>query len=93
MIRDMDLQLLEEFIDWTPFFRSWDLHGKYPAILSDEIVGEQASELYDDARSMLKKIFEEKLLTAKAVFGLFRANTINDDDIEVLSSSCKYRYS
>jgi len=85
VIRDMDLQLLEEFIDWTPFFRSWDLHGKYPAILSDEIVGEQASELYDDARLMLKKIFEEKLLTAKAVFGLFCANTINDDDIEVLA--------
>ncbi|WP_297703238.1 methionine synthase [uncultured Eudoraea sp.] len=85
VIRDMDLQLLEEFIDWTPFFRSWDLHGKYPAILSDEIVGEQASELYDDARLMLKKIFEEKLLTAKAVFGLFCANSINDDDIEVLA--------
>jgi 5-methyltetrahydrofolate--homocysteine methyltransferase len=89
VIRDMDLQLLEEFIDWTPFFRSWDLHGKYPAILSDEIVGEQASELYDDARSMLKKIFEEKLLTAKAVFGLFCANTINDDDIEVLAHPVK----
>ncbi|MGB5359451.1 MAG: dihydropteroate synthase, partial [Eudoraea sp.] len=61
VIRDMDLKLLEEFIDWTPFFRSWDLHGKYPEILSDEIVGEQASELYEDALSMLKKIFEEKL--------------------------------
>lgn len=85
VIRDMDLHLLEEFIDWTPFFRSWDLHGKYPAILSDEIVGEQASELYEDARSMLKKIFEEKLLTAKAVFGLFCASTINNDDIEVLT--------
>ena len=85
VISEMNLQLLEEFIDWTPFFRSWDLHGKYPAILSDEIVGEQASELFGDARSMLKKIFEEKLLTAKAVFGLFPANTINDDDIEVIA--------
>ncbi|MGB5430611.1 methionine synthase [Eudoraea sp.] len=85
VIRDMDLKLLEEFIDWTPFFRSWDLHGKYPEILSDEIVGEQASELYEDALSMLKKIFEEKLLTAKAIFGLFSANTINDDDIEVIA--------
>ena len=85
VIRDMDLDLLEEFIDWTPFFRSWDLHGKYPAILSDEIVGEQATELYEDAQSMLKKIFVEKLLTAKAIFGLFCANTINDDDIEVLT--------
>jgi len=85
VIKDMDLQLLEEFIDWTPFFRSWDLHGKYPAIFSDKIVGDQATELYEDARLMLKKIFEEKLLTAKAVFGLFCANTINDDDIEVIA--------
>ncbi|WP_297695759.1 methionine synthase [uncultured Eudoraea sp.] len=85
VIGEMNLQLLEEFIDWTPFFRSWDLHGKYPDILNDEIVGEQASELYKDARAMLKKIFEEKLLTAKAVFGLFPANTINDDDIEVIT--------
>ncbi len=85
VIDDMDLQLLEEFIDWTPFFRSWDLHGKYPNILKDEIVGEQASELYKDAQAMLKKIFEQKLLTAKAVFGLFQANTINDDDIEVVT--------
>ncbi|MBT8292412.1 MAG: methionine synthase [Eudoraea sp.] len=85
VIGEMNLQLLEEFIDWTPFFRSWDLHGKYPDILNDEVVGEQASELYKDAQVMLKKIFEEKLLTAKAVFGLFPANTINDDDIEVVA--------
>ncbi|UCD62372.1 MAG: methionine synthase [Flavobacteriaceae bacterium] len=85
VIDDIDLQLLEEFIDWTPFFRSWDLHGKYPNILKDEVVGEQASELFKDAQAMLKKIFEEKLLTAKAVFGLFQANTINDDDIEVVT--------
>jgi len=85
VIGEMNLQLLEEFIDWTPFFRSWDLHGKYPDILNDEVVGEQASELYKDARAMMKKIFQEKLLTAKAVFGLFPANTINDDDIEVLT--------
>jgi 5-methyltetrahydrofolate--homocysteine methyltransferase len=85
VISEMNLKLLEEFIDWTPFFRSWDLHGKYPNILKDEVVGDQASELYKDARAMLKKIFEEKLLTAKAVFGLFQANTINDDDIEVLT--------
>jgi 5-methyltetrahydrofolate--homocysteine methyltransferase len=85
VIDEMNLQLLEQFIDWTPFFRSWDLHGKYPDILNDEVVGEQASELFKDARAMLKKIFEEKLLTAKAVFGLFPANSINDDDIEVVT--------
>ena len=85
VISEMDLSLLEKFIDWTPFFRTWDLHGKYPEILSDKIVGEQASELFDDARSMLKKIFNEKLLKAKAVFGLFPANSINNDDIEVMT--------
>ncbi|MCE2614166.1 methionine synthase [Flavobacteriaceae bacterium D16] len=80
---DFDLSHLEAYIDWTPFFRSWDLHGKYPAILEDSIVGEQASELYVDARAMLNRIFEEKWLEGKAVFGLFPANTVNEDDIEV----------
>ncbi|WP_297791918.1 methionine synthase [uncultured Eudoraea sp.] len=83
VIDELDLPILEDFIDWTPFFRSWDLHGKYPAILSDEIVGTQASELFKDAQLMLQKIFEEKLLKARAVFGIFSANTINHDDIEV----------
>jgi 5-methyltetrahydrofolate--homocysteine methyltransferase len=83
VIEDLELQKLEEFIDWTPFFRSWDLHGKYPQILSDNIVGSQATELFEDARTMLKKVFGEKQLKAKAVFGLFPANAINEDDIEV----------
>jgi len=80
---DFDLSQLEAYIDWTPFFRSWDLHGKFPAILEDAVVGEQASELYADAREMLNKIFEEKWLKGKAVFGLFPANTVDEDDIEV----------
>lgn len=84
---DFDLSLLEEYIDWSPFFRSWDLHGRYPDILTDKIVGEQASELFADAKEMLQKIISEKLLRAKAVFGLFEANTVNDDDIEVDYSS------
>lgn len=67
---DYPLQELIELIDWTPFFQAWELAGKFPAILSDEIVGTQASELYRDARRMLKRIVEEKWLTAKAVFGL-----------------------
>jgi len=84
IIKDFDITKLEDFIDWTPFFRSWDLHGKYPAILSDEVVGSQATELFADAQELLKKVFDEKLLKAKAIFGLFPANTINDDDVEII---------
>ncbi|SRX49898.1 methionine synthase [Aequorivita lipolytica] len=83
-LKDFDLSLLEEFIDWTPFFRSWELHGKYPNILTDKVVGEQASELFEDAKKMLQKIISEKLLEARAVFGIFEANTVNDDDIELV---------
>ena len=66
-------------------FRSWDLHGKFPEILKDDVVGIQATELFADAQELLKKVFDEKLLKAKAIFGLFPANTVNDDDIEVSS--------
>lgn len=82
-VDDFDLKELEAFIDWSPFFRSWDLHGRYPDILTDKVVGEQATSLFKDARVLLKRILDEKLLKAKAVYGLFPANTINDDDIEV----------
>ncbi|WP_452597062.1 methionine synthase [Pontimicrobium sp. MEBiC01747] len=82
-IQEFNINKLEAYIDWSPFFRSWDLHGKYPDILKDEIVGKQATELFADAQELLKKVFNEKLLKAKAVFGLFPANTVNDDDIEV----------
>jgi len=81
MIEDFDLRELEPYIDWSPFFRSWELHGKYPDILKDEVVGKQATELFDDAKAMLKKILDGKLFQAKAIFGLFPANTVNDDDI------------
>ncbi len=84
VIENQDLRELVDFIDWTPFFRSWDLHGKYPAILTDKVVGEQATELFADAQEMLNQILDEKWLTAKAIFGLFEANTLeNDDDIEI----------
>ncbi|OLG30711.1 methionine synthase [Xanthomonas oryzae] len=76
---DYPLQELIDLIDWTPFFQAWELAGKFPAILSDEIVGIQASELYRDARRMLKRIVDEKWLTAKAVFGLWPANSVGDD--------------
>ena len=80
---EVNLSELVDFIDWTPFFSSWELYGKYPAILTDEVVGEQATSLFADAQMMLHKIVSENWLTAKAVLGIFPANTINDDDIEV----------
>jgi len=79
VFEDYPLDELVAAIDWTPFFQAWELAGKYPAILTDEIVGTQASELYRDARAMLKQIVEEKWLTAKAVFGLWPANSVGDD--------------
>jgi len=82
-IQNFDISKLEDYIDWSPFFRCWDLHGKYPNILTDEVVGNQATELLEDAKTLLKRVFDEKLLQAKAVFGLFPANTVNDDDIEI----------
>jgi 5-methyltetrahydrofolate--homocysteine methyltransferase len=84
---EVQLSELVDFIDWTPFFNSWQLFGKYPAILTDEIVGEQATNLFADAQEMLQKIVSEKWLTAKGILGIFPANTINDDDIEVISDS------
>ena len=83
VIEELDLNLLVPYIDWTPFFRSWELHGKYPDILTDEVVGEQATDLFADAQAMLKQIIDKKQLKAKGIFGLFPANSINDDDIEV----------
>ena len=83
LIENQNLEELVPYIDWSPFFRSWDLFGKYPQILEDEIVGEHAKELFADAQKMLKKIVEEKLLTAKAIFGIFPANSNEQDDIKV----------
>ncbi|WP_287598378.1 methionine synthase [Thermomonas sp.] len=76
---DYPLAELVDCIDWSPFFNAWELAGKYPAILTDEIVGAQASELYRDARAMLRKIVDEKWLTAKAVCGFWAANGVGDD--------------
>ena len=80
---EVALDQLVEFIDWTPFFGSWELYGKYPAILTDEVVGEQASVLFADAQKMLNQIVSEKWFTAKGILGIFPANTTNDDDIEI----------
>ena len=81
VIEDQDFRELLPFVDWSPFFRSWDLHGRYPDILEDEKVGEQARELWADAQVILDKILNEKLLKAKAIFGLFPANSNDRDDI------------
>ena len=81
-LTDFPLEELVPFIDWSPFFRSWDLHGKYPEILTDSVVGEQAQSLFADAKEMLAQLVKEKWLTAKARFGIFPANA-NGDDIEI----------
>jgi 5-methyltetrahydrofolate--homocysteine methyltransferase len=78
-----ELEELVPYIDWTPFFQTWDLHGKYPAILTDGVVGEQAQILFEDAQKMLNQIVEEKWLEAKGVYGIFPASQINDDDVEL----------
>ena len=83
VLKQLSLKELLPFIDWKPFFISWDLHGKFPEILTDEVVGEQATQLYEDAQAMLKQIIAKQLLKPKAIFGLFEANTINGDDISI----------
>lgn len=71
------------YIDWTPFFRTWELHGKYPAILTDAVVGAEASSLFSDAEAMLAQIVSKQKLSAKGIYGIYAANTVNDDDISV----------
>ncbi len=83
VIEKQYLRDLVPFIDWTPFFRSWELHGRFPDILTDAVVGEQASTLFEEAQAMLEKIISEEKFTAKAVFGLFPAERSNADDISV----------
>jgi len=83
---DYPLDELAEYIDWTPFFIAWELAGKFPRILRDEVVGKEASKLFEDAQVMLYKIVSEKWFTAKGVLGLFPANSIGHDDIEVYTN-------
>jgi 5-methyltetrahydrofolate--homocysteine methyltransferase len=83
VLDDYPLEALVPYIDWTPFFITWDLVGKYPKILNDEVVGEAAQNLFEDAQKLLKDIIDNKRLTARAVFGLWPANTVKHDDIEV----------
>ena len=83
IFNNIDIQLISEYIDWAPFFQTWDLHGRYPAILEDEVVGESAKSLFKDAKKMLDKIINEKKLKANGVIGFYPANSVNDDDIEL----------
>ena len=86
---DYSLAEIAEHIDWTPFFISWEMKGSYPKILKDPTRGEEARKLFADAQSMLKKIIDEKWLKANAVIGIYPANTINEDDIEVYDINSK----
>ncbi len=89
MFKNFDLAELEPFIDWGPFFQTWDLAGPYPAILTDEVVGEQATKVFADAKAMLRKIIEGRWLTANAVIGLYPANRVNADDIALYADESR----
>ena len=89
VIEDQDLSVLRDYIDWTPFFKAWELAGSYPKLLDDEVVGETARSLFADATAMLDKVIDEKWLRASAVFGLFPANSVNDDDIEIYTDESR----
>ncbi|MDI1353950.1 MAG: methionine synthase [bacterium] len=84
-----DLKEISEYIDWTPFFHSWEMKGSYPKIFNDAARGEEAKKLFDDAHKMLNKIISEKWLSANAVIGIYPAHVVNDDDIEVMAEPGK----
>ncbi len=83
VFENIDLSLIAQYIDWGPFFQTWDLAGFYPAILEDKVVGEAATKVFSEAKDMLKKIIDGRWLTANGVIALMPANTVNDDDIEI----------
>ena len=79
IFENIDLNLIKEYIDWSPFFQTWDLHGKYPDILKDEVVGKSATDLFEEAQKMLSKLINEKKIKANGVVGFYPAHSINDD--------------
>jgi 5-methyltetrahydrofolate--homocysteine methyltransferase len=89
VFNNIDLAILAEYIDWGPFFQTWDLAGAYPAILTDEVVGAAASTLFAEGQGLLKKIIEGRWLTANGVIALLPANSINDDDIEIYTDETR----
>ncbi|HMT36998.1 MAG TPA: vitamin B12 dependent-methionine synthase activation domain-containing protein, partial [Chitinophagaceae bacterium] len=84
------LDEIVEYIDWNPFFITWEMHGKFPAILTDEVVGHEATKLYEDAQRLLKQIVEEQWLQAEAVMGLWDAQRLGDDDVSIQSQTTLY---
>ncbi len=90
IFRNYDLAEIANCIDWAPFFQTWDLAGSYPAILTDEVVGESARRVHSDGKRMLKRIVDGRWLTANAAIGLFPAHRVGDDDIEIYADeSCR----
>ena len=89
VFKNWDLAEIARYIDWAPFFQTWDLAGPYPAILDDEVVGEQARKVFADAQAMLKKIIDGRWLTANAVLGLYPANSVNSDDIALYTDASR----
>ncbi|MBA4265161.1 MAG: methionine synthase, partial [Comamonadaceae bacterium] len=89
VFKNFDLNEIAKYIDWGPFFQTWDLAGPYPAILDDEIVGEHARKVFADGQAMLKKIIEGRWLSANGVIGLYPANTVNDDDITLYTDETR----
>jgi 5-methyltetrahydrofolate--homocysteine methyltransferase len=89
LFRNYDLAEIARYIDWGPFFQTWDLHGPYPAILNDAVVGESARRVLSDGRSMLKRVIDGRWLAANAVVAFLPANTVNDDDIEVYTDESR----
>ena len=88
VLTNINLDSLVEYIDWTPFFQTWELHGRFPQILSDEVVGDVATKLFQEARNMLQQLITEKWLEARAIIGLFPANSVGDD-IEIYEDSAR----
>jgi 5-methyltetrahydrofolate--homocysteine methyltransferase len=89
VFKNVELSTLARYIDWGPFFQTWDLAGPYPAILSDEVVGEAASKVFEEGQAMLKKIVDGRWLTANGVIALLPANTVRDDDIEIYTDDTR----
>jgi 5-methyltetrahydrofolate--homocysteine methyltransferase len=89
VFRNQDLAEIAACIDWAPFFQTWDLAGPYPAILTDELVGESARRVFSDGQRLLKRLIEGRWLTANGVIGLYPANTVNDDDIEIYADASR----
>ena len=89
IFKNFDLAELAKFIDWGPFFQTWDLAGPFPAILKDEVVGAEAVRVLADGQAMLKRLIEGRWLTASAVLGLYPANSVNDDDIEIYTDESR----